>query len=96
MTSNATIYDASISVHNILLDYNVTSQNSEWAEDMLVDFNIWANDSGAYTKGKGSLDNRLTQSVHVREVIVNMLSMLKMIIIQLKAQGECLVKINVS
>jgi hypothetical protein len=90
MTSNFTIYAASASVHDALLEYNATSnvENKEWAEDMLADFNVWAFDSGASAKGMDSLDNRLNSSVHVREVVLNMLSMLKIGIVQLQAQGK--------
>lgn len=94
MSSNTTIYATSIAVRDALLKYNATSnmEHKEWAEDMLADFNIWAYDSGACIKGMNSLDSRITISIHVREVVVNMLSMLNNIVARLQAQGKWPVK----
>ncbi|KAH6845817.1 hypothetical protein B0I37DRAFT_344991 [Chaetomium sp. MPI-CAGE-AT-0009] len=48
----------------------------EWSRKRLADFNLWASDSGALAKKRASLDQRLEKHT-VREVIVNLLSLLE-------------------
>ena|SRR5450432_4428345 len=60
----------------------------EWAENRLADFNLWAAGVGAFAKKDASLDQRLVFKPDVREVIVNLLYMLKAFVEQCQDHGE--------
>jgi hypothetical protein len=60
----------------------------EWAENRLADFNLWAAGVGAFAKKGASLDQRLVFKPDVREVIVNLLYMLKAFVGQCQDHGK--------
>ncbi|KAK6339373.1 hypothetical protein TWF718_008793 [Orbilia javanica] len=51
-----------------------------WAENRLVDFNLWAAGAGVSAKGKLSLDQRLSPNPEVQRTIVNLLELLQMFV----------------
>jgi hypothetical protein len=60
----------------------------EWAENRLADFNLWAAGIGASAGKDASLDQRLVFKPDVRDVIVNLLYMLKAFVEQCQEQGK--------
>ncbi|KAK6342201.1 hypothetical protein TWF730_001679 [Orbilia blumenaviensis] len=61
------------------IDVPRLNQNG-WAENRLLDFNVWATSAGVLAKGKLSLDERLASHPHTRNTIVNLLSLLKQLV----------------
>ncbi|RVD88038.1 uncharacterized protein DFL_002236 [Arthrobotrys flagrans] len=51
-----------------------------WAENRLVDFNLWAAGAGVSARGKLSLDQRLSTKPEVQSTIVNLLELLQMFV----------------
>ncbi|KAF3222638.1 hypothetical protein TWF106_005444 [Orbilia oligospora] len=51
-----------------------------WAENRLIDFNLWAAGAGVSAKGKLSLDQRLSTKPDVQSTLVNLLKLLQMFI----------------
>ncbi|KAF3131809.1 hypothetical protein TWF703_007528 [Orbilia oligospora] len=49
-----------------------------WAENRLIDFNLWAAGAGVSAKGKLSLDQRLSTKPDVQSTLVNLLKLLQM------------------
>lgn len=62
--------------------------NNEWAENRLAEFNLWAAGVGASVKERASLDTRLTLQTEVRDVVTNLLVMLKAFIEECKTLGR--------
>lgn len=50
--------------------------HNEWAENRLMDFNLWASGVGASAKPPANLDQRLESQPDVRAVILGLLSTL--------------------
>lgn len=50
--------------------------HDEWARKRLADFNLWASGSGALAKQR-ALDLRLVSQPQVKEVVINLLSLLE-------------------
>ncbi|KAK6514018.1 hypothetical protein TWF506_008446 [Arthrobotrys conoides] len=55
-------------------------KNGGWAENRLVDFNLWAAGAGVSAKGKLSLDQRLSTKPEVQSTLVNLLELLQMFV----------------
>ncbi|KAK6498712.1 hypothetical protein TWF481_011288 [Arthrobotrys musiformis] len=51
-----------------------------WAENRLVDFDLWAAGAGVSAKGKLSLDQRLSPKPEIQNTIVNLLDLLKLFV----------------
>ncbi|KAK6523822.1 hypothetical protein TWF281_001790 [Arthrobotrys megalospora] len=51
-----------------------------WADNRLVDFNLWAAGAGVFAKGKLSLDQRLSTKPEVQNTLVNLLDLLQMFV----------------
>ncbi|KAF3149919.1 hypothetical protein TWF569_004835 [Orbilia oligospora] len=51
-----------------------------WAENRLIDFNLWAAGAGVSAKGKLSLDQRLSTKPDVQSTLVNLLKLLQMFV----------------
>ncbi|KAF3315180.1 hypothetical protein TWF173_004071 [Orbilia oligospora] len=51
-----------------------------WAENRLIDFNLWATGAGVSAKGKLSLDQRLSTKPDVQSTLVNLLKLLQMFV----------------
>ena len=60
----------------------------EWPRKRLADFNLWASDSGALAKQHASLDQRLAEKQMVREVVLNLLSLLEGLLARCQKLGE--------
>ncbi|KAF3926784.1 hypothetical protein ABW21_db0209275 [Orbilia brochopaga] len=61
-----------------------------WAENRLVDFNLWSEGAGVLATGKLSLDERLSSKPEARKIISNLLSLMNMFI------EDCLEKVDKS
>ncbi|KAK6347131.1 hypothetical protein TWF696_007210 [Orbilia brochopaga] len=55
-------------------------RESGWAENRLIDFNLWSKGAGVFAKGKLALDERLSSKPEVQKIVVNLLSLLNMFI----------------
>lgn len=90
MSDGTTIRDAAIPVRAALLECISSTylKDDEWVEDLLADFTIWAVGAGACALGKPSLDDRLANNMDIREVVANMLCMLRIVILQLHSKGK--------
>jgi hypothetical protein len=51
-------------------------KEDEWAEDRLIDFNLWASGIGLFAKSPSSLDDRLKRNKDVQHVVLTLLSTL--------------------
>lgn len=60
----------------------------EWAENRLADFNIWIFGTGATARGKASLDSRLAGRPETKEIIIELLHHLGVLIRQCKDFGR--------
>lgn len=60
----------------------------EWAENRLADFNIWIFGTGATARGKASLDSRLAARPETKEIIIELLHHLSLLIHQCKDFGR--------
>ncbi|KAM7210129.1 hypothetical protein V8F06_014485 [Rhypophila decipiens] len=60
----------------------------EWPQKRLADFNLWASDSGALAKQTASLDQRLAEKRTVRQVILNLLSLLESLLGRIQNLGQ--------
>ena len=49
-------------------------KEDEWAEDRLIDFNLWASGVGVFAKPPASLDDRLKHNEDVQSVVLSLLS----------------------
>ncbi|KAF3912832.1 hypothetical protein AA313_de0202675 [Arthrobotrys entomopaga] len=49
-----------------------------WAENRLIDFNLWATGAGVSARGKLSLDERLASKPEVKETVINLLNLLQL------------------
>jgi hypothetical protein len=54
--------------------------HQEWAENRLADFSLWGAGIGASASGRASLDSRLALKPTARDVIVNLLRVLKTLV----------------
>ncbi|KAH0538097.1 hypothetical protein FGG08_005309 [Glutinoglossum americanum] len=61
--------------------------NHEWAENRLADFNLWAASIGASARARASLDSRLALKPTARDVIANLLRLLKALVEECKELG---------
>jgi len=52
----------------------------EWALNRLADFNLWSAGVGIAARGNGSLDARLSRETDGRDVVANLLRMLKVLL----------------
>ncbi len=64
-----------------------TLMEDEWAENSLGNFRLWAAGLGVFA-AKDSLDERLSVDLHTRNLIKNLLILLKGLIDNCKALGE--------
>ncbi|KAF2683624.1 hypothetical protein K458DRAFT_39983 [Lentithecium fluviatile CBS 122367] len=55
----------------------IESLREEWAEDRLADFKLWDAGVGASSNKKASLEERLILKPHVRNVVLDLLIVLK-------------------
>ena len=53
-------------------------KENEWAEDRLIDFNLWASGVGVFAKPPASLDDRLKLNEDVQSVVLSLLSTFNM------------------
>ncbi|EPS37718.1 hypothetical protein H072_8571 [Dactylellina haptotyla CBS 200.50] len=51
-----------------------------WAENRLLDFNLWAAGAGVSAKGKLSLDERLSSKTEIKNTLANLLRLLKLFV----------------
>lgn len=73
-----TIADTTIACRKSLVDcLDVQSLKDDWAEDRLADFMLWDAGVGASSVGKSSLEERPGIKRHVRDVILDLLLVLK-------------------
>ncbi|KAK6499962.1 hypothetical protein TWF481_010318 [Arthrobotrys musiformis] len=82
MSEPQTIHEATIACSESLkrcLDISRLTRNG-WAENRLVDFEIWSAGAGALAGGKPSLDERLASKPEVRDSVVNLLLLLNMFV----------------
>jgi hypothetical protein len=59
----------------------------EWAENRFADFNLWSAGAGIAARGKASLDERLAQKPEGRDVVTNLLRMLKVLLSKCTEKG---------
>jgi hypothetical protein len=62
--------------------------HQEWAENRLADFNLWASSAGASATGKASLDYRLRENLDAHTILINLLSMLRILVQKCISQGK--------
>ncbi|KAL2798680.1 hypothetical protein BJX66DRAFT_21618 [Aspergillus keveii] len=82
MSEFATIFDAATACRYIFRTAIATPRlmHQEWAENRLADFNLWASSAGAFTTGKASLDYRLRENLDAHTILINLLSMLRILV----------------
>ncbi|KAL3447097.1 hypothetical protein BJX65DRAFT_104514 [Aspergillus insuetus] len=82
MSEFATIFDAATACRYIFRTAIATPRlmHQEWAENRLADFNLWASSAGASTTGKASLDYRLRENLDAHTILINLLSMLRILV----------------
>ncbi|GAM36942.1 hypothetical protein TCE0_022r06437 [Talaromyces pinophilus] len=66
----------------------IESLREEWAEDRLADFKLWDASVGASSNKKASLEERLILKRHVRNVVLDLLIVLKSTIDQCRELGH--------
>ncbi|KAF7554302.1 hypothetical protein G7Z17_g2995 [Cylindrodendrum hubeiense] len=75
MTST-TIHSAARTCQRSLQRYATEPTSDSWAEERLVEFNIWSATSGALVEGRHALDERLRCSAAMAVVVANLLRVL--------------------
>jgi len=65
----------------------IKSLKEDWAEDRLADFKLWDAGVGASSNRKASLEERLMLKPHVRNVVLDLLIVLKSTIDQCRELG---------
>ncbi|KAH8699354.1 hypothetical protein GQ44DRAFT_832153 [Phaeosphaeriaceae sp. PMI808] len=85
----SSIADATISCRQSLTKcLDVKSLKDDWAEDRLADFKLWDAGVGASSNRKSSLEERLASKPHVRNVVLNLLMVIKITIDQCGELGR--------
>ncbi|KAH8796746.1 hypothetical protein BGZ57DRAFT_19983 [Hyaloscypha finlandica] len=83
------IADATTACRNSLTEcLAIESLREEWAEDRLADFKLWDASVGASSNKKASLEERLILKPHVRNVVLDLLIVLKSTIDQCRELGH--------
>jgi hypothetical protein len=87
MSEPSTVAEAAISCRQSLQKC-VSLMKDGWAENRLIDFNLWSAGSGACAEGKTSLDDRLLLKPDIRDVLINLLLMLQIFAENCRKLGE--------
>ncbi|PYH91047.1 hypothetical protein BO71DRAFT_443436 [Aspergillus ellipticus CBS 707.79] len=61
---------------------------NEWAENRLAGMNLWVSGTGACARGRASLDSRLASKPEARDVIINLLRLLVIVIDECKTRSQ--------
>ncbi|KAL2858223.1 hypothetical protein BJX68DRAFT_163001 [Aspergillus pseudodeflectus] len=90
MPAFATIFDAATECRYIFRTAITTPRlmHQEWPENRLADFNLWASSAGASATGKASLDYRLRENLDAHTILINLLSMLRILVQKCISQGK--------
>src|SRR5271168_3226164 len=87
MSEPSTVAEAAISCRQSLQKC-VSLMKDGWAENRLIDFNLWSAGSGACAEGRTSLDDRLLLKPDIRDVLINLLLMLRIFAENCRELGE--------
>jgi hypothetical protein len=90
MSQLSTIFDEAVACRESFREAVNMPQlmKDEWAENCSAKFKLWSAGAGIAAADKGSLDARLAQAPEGRDVVINLLRMLKVLLSKCIEKGE--------